>query len=287
MHSEGHDMGRATLVLVAFLLVAPAYAGERCASSCRVEVAACRRAECATARGTARRDCIERCRGRSGCPARIHTLAYVVSRCRATDGRLVGGQELRVRRGDCDATTVLRFDSPGEVEDGFGLCGILARNREGFGSGLAGVLQRLGVTPDGSGVVFEVTNAFQRIGRTPLTTEQQGFFYVRSDGGGLRRLGPPSRDPTYRIGITPTGALTASFHTFLSFDRHGSRVVFTDIGPAPDGSDAAQIITLDLETGQRTRVSHFPAITPRPSDSRAIESVFFLDDETLQFRTQV
>jgi hypothetical protein len=49
-----------------------------------------------------------------------------------------------------------------------GLCGLVARNREGFGSVIAGAFQRLGVTPDGSGVVFEVSNEFALIGETPL-----------------------------------------------------------------------------------------------------------------------
>lgn len=35
--------------------------------------------------------------------------------------------------------------------------------------------------------------------RNPLTAEQQGIFYVRADGTGLRRLGPPSQEPAQRI----------------------------------------------------------------------------------------
>src|SRR5262249_30666301 len=181
--------------LVAVLLVALAVptvrAAERCTMSCRAEVAACLRSECGSARGAARRDCIEtRCRGPLGCPARIRTLAYVVTRCRAQNGRFVGSQGLRIRRADCDPVTVMRSGGGGDVDHPGGLffCGLRAKNRAGFGSVLAGVFQRIGVTPDGSGVVFEVTNQFQLIGKTQLADEQRGFFFVRTDGSGLHRL---------------------------------------------------------------------------------------------------
>jgi hypothetical protein len=127
------------LLFAVLLLVPPTpplvRAAERCTMSCRAEVAACKRSECGSERGTARRLCIEkRCRGPLGCPARIRTLAYVVTGCRAQNGGSVGFQELRIRRGDCDPVTVMRVDSPGEARDPYRLCEFLGSEREGYGS---------------------------------------------------------------------------------------------------------------------------------------------------------
>src|SRR5262245_59522843 len=196
-------------------------AADECASSCRTRVTACRRSECAGKRGAERRDCAERCRGKVGCPARIRTLAYVVTRCQSRGHTLTGGQQLMIRRGNCEPVTALRLEIPGEAADPLDLCKLVGRNREGYGSVVAGVFQRLGVTPDGSGVVFEVTNDQQLISHTPLTEEQKGFFYVRADGTGLRWLAHPSREPTYRGGVTPVNELTAGFQTYLPFSPSG------------------------------------------------------------------
>jgi hypothetical protein len=260
-----------------------------CVRSCDAQVAACRLAECAGTRGVARRECAERCRGRFGCPTRIRTLAWVVTRCHTRNGRLLGSQELRIRRGDCDPITVQRFEYPGEVDDSFGLCDLLGRTRLGVGSGVAGVFQRLGVTPDGSGVVFEVSNAHQVGSRTPLTAEQQGFFYVGADGTGLRRLGPASRDPIYRLGISAGGGLTTSFNTHLSFSPSGRLVAYPDRGVAPDGSEQYQVFTLDVRDGARTQVTNLPAAPVDTSDptSREVWNIFFVNDHTIAFATRV
>jgi hypothetical protein len=279
------------LLLVAATSVEAARGAERCTSACRAQVDACRRAECAHVRGASeRRACIDRCRQRFGCPTPIRTLAYVVTRCDVRDGVLVGSsQELRIQRGDCDPTTVLRFDNPERVSDFAGLCVLLGRTRLGVGSGLAGVFQRLGVTPDGSGVVFEVTNRFQLLSpRTPLTEEQEGFFHVRADGTGLRRLGPPSRDSTYRIGVV-AGTPVVSFNSFLSFSPSGRLIGYTDRGTAPDGRESDQVFTLDVRTGRRTQVTRLPAVPRDTSDptGREVSSVFFRDEHTIEFLTRV
>jgi hypothetical protein len=275
-------------IALGVLATASARAAERCAMSCRAEVAVCRRAECANTVGAARRACVEGCRGRAGCPTRLRTVAYVVTRCRSHGDRLVASQELRIRRGDCDPVTVMRFESPGEVADPGGLCRLLADNRQGFGSVLAGAFQRIGVAPDGSGVVFEVTNQFMLVfPATPIPEDLQGFFYVRADGTGLRRVGPPSRDPTYRVGTTPGGSLSASFHYYLPFDPRGERVVYTDIGVAPDGNAAPQVFTLDLATGRRTQVTNLPRAVPNSSLARLVQGVSFVDQNTIGFSTEL
>ena len=84
--------------------------------------------------------------------------------------------------------------------------------RRGLASVLSGNFQRLAASPDGSGVVFEVTNdhAVSAIAAVP---EQEGIFYVRSDGRGLRRLGPASRDPSYVTVSEPRGPSGVFFLT--------------------------------------------------------------------------
>src|SRR5215813_8198831 len=103
-----------TLLLGTLLALAPATAraASSCSRSCRDAATACRRAECTGLAGTRRRECADACRRRLGC-GRIGTLAYVVTHCRGQDRRLIGGQELRVRSGDCDEITVFARDTPG------------------------------------------------------------------------------------------------------------------------------------------------------------------------------
>jgi hypothetical protein len=142
------------------------------------------------------------------------------------------------------------------------------------------------VTPDGSGVVFEVTDEFQLIERTPLAPEQRGFFYVRADGSGLRRLGPPSRDPTYRIYLAPLGFGVNFYETYLAFSPSGRLVAYTDRVAAPDGSAATGISILDVGTGRRRRpflvTTLLPAFTP--SGERSVAEYAFLDERTIRFR---
>src|SRR5262249_42710506 len=85
--------------------------GEPCSARCRLvpagELARCMATQCA---GIGRETCRRRCR-----PARIRTLAYVVSECtQFPDGRSVGHQALRIRRGKRDPVTVVEF-GPGST----------------------------------------------------------------------------------------------------------------------------------------------------------------------------
>jgi hypothetical protein len=259
------------------------FAETGCTESCSAVIAACKRTMCAGLGGRARRQCTDGCRKRSGCPSGVGTVAYVVTQCHVDSAGLLGKQELRIQRGGCAPMTVVPLAYPAPIADPFGFCQLVGRNRVGFGSVVAGVFQRLGVTPDGSGVVFEVTNEFQLIPKAPLTAEQQGFFFVRSDGTGLRWLGPPSRDPTYRIFPSPSG-ISSNFETYIPFSPSGRIMVYTDEGPGPDGQEMTQVFTLDLATRKRTQVTHLPALPPDLT-RRHTDRLAFPDEHTITFST--
>jgi len=62
--------------------------------------------------------------------------------------------------------------------------------------------------------LMEVTNDHAIFPGIAAVPEQEGIFDVRSDGRGLRRLGPASRDPNYVIVPEPrssSGGLTAKW----------------------------------------------------------------------------
>jgi hypothetical protein len=151
-------------------------------------------------------------------------------------------------------------------------------NHAGHLSPLAGVFQRLGVARDGSAVVFEVTNEFQLIGKTALSPEQLGFFYVRADGTGLRRIGPPSRDRVWRVYQDgPGGPLAAGVQTDLPFSPDGKKIAYTDLGPGPDGRESEQIFALDLTTGARRQVTRLSPFEPEPFTSPQQHHITWLD----------
>jgi hypothetical protein len=195
---------------------------------------------------------------------------------------------LKVRRGNCDPVTV--FEGGGPTPSPFlGPVCVGGASRYGPGSPSFGSLQRLGVRPDGSGVVFEV-NRDVSLGRfgPPLTPEQQGFFLVRADGSGLRRLGPASREPCFLINLNGRSSPWA-FGTFqltycsLPFSADGRSVVFTDLGPGPGGETAAQVVTLDVATGERRQVTRLPLAQSSIPLLPATGFAEFVDAETLGF----
>jgi hypothetical protein len=167
------------------------------------------------------------------------------------------------------------------------------------GSSVVGFpLQRLGVSADGSTIVYEVNDAATFFPFGPLPQEANGFFIVRADGSGPRHLGPPSGDRGYRLGpafgkpsVDFGGVYTLS--PPIAFSPDSRRITFTDLGPAPDGQPAVQIAVLDLATGARRLLTHLPAgadLTPFPNTPRA--SPFFLtsgprfvDNDTIIFQT--
>src|SRR5262249_16838887 len=136
-----------------------AAAAPRCEKPCKAETAACIQRRCAGLHGDARPQCIETCRGIGGCAA-IRTLAYVVNECR-TNGPILH-QVLRIRRGNCAPVTVMDLALPvvpEQLEFFNHLCRLWLDTRFGHIGALIGVFQRRTATPDGSGLVFEVTDA--------------------------------------------------------------------------------------------------------------------------------
>jgi hypothetical protein len=277
---------RVSLLVAALLapLSSAAPAGQHCATSCREETRACEQTRCTGLHGRAQRTCVETCRGIGGC-APIRTLAYVVARCHTDARGEVFRGALNIRRGDCDPVTVWERPLQAPAPDPLGLCSLFGQYRYGGVSALSGGVQRLGVRPDGSAVVFEVNNEIAVFGPPLLPEpEQEGFFFVRADGTGLRRLGPASRDPvslTYPVSSSPIGIGVNVFAT-LAFSPDGRRVVFTDLGPGPAGETAIQIVTLTL-AGQRTQVTRLPRADSLIPGLPATGFPGFIDDETLAF----
>jgi WD40-like Beta Propeller Repeat len=275
------------------VLAAARSAEGACNATCHRDIDRCMATQC---QGVPHAACRRRCK-----PAAIRTLAYALSECRVdAAGRFSGREVLRALRGNQEPITLVDFGSSGEpVQDQVArtFCTMRGRQRGYLPSVPAFPLQRLGVSPDGSVVVFEVNQEFAIFAPPPsarLSAEEQGFFSIHADGRGLRRLGPPSHDPSFRIDIYPPafpGEITGvAFPTPISFSPNGRRIAFTDRGPGVGGEDAIQVVVLDLATGRRTQVTHLPSGTP----PRVIFGEFFLtccprfiDDETVVFQTFV
>ena len=146
-----------------------------------------------------------------------------------------------------------------------GACRLAGTSRIGLAALFAGGIQRLGVSPDGSTVVFEKTNRFSVIavaaaGAGPRrillgARRRQRLAAARPGEPGVA---DPIRSRCVSSGRHPNDTLTTS----LSFSADGRTIVFTDRGPGPAGEDAAQIVTLDLATGTRRQVTRLPRATP-------------------------
>jgi hypothetical protein len=273
----------ASLLLV---LTAATGAHSACNATCKQDVARCIATQCGARIDGA--TCRRRCK-----PAAIRTLAYRLTECRVNAAGLsMGHAALRIRRGDRDPITV--WDGPGSepAPDPLALCRQYVRSRNGAVAVVAGGLQRLGVSADGSGVVFEVTSdtAAVSVGQgSPPPPEQQGIFFVRADGSGLRRLGPASREPMFRIRSDPTGTFIfgVNIASDMPFSPNGRRITFTDLGPGPGGEEAVQIVVLDRATGERKQVTHLPPGS-RPNDGSFLTAYpRFIDNGTVLFFTSV
>jgi hypothetical protein len=226
--------------------------------------------------------CRRRCK-----PAVIRTLAYVVSDCRVDAAGFVGHQTLRIRRGDRDPVTVAEFSGPTPIPDPAGLCRLYGESRVGAASAVAGPLQRLGVSPDGSQVVFEVTDDHSFFPLTAVPPEAQGMFVVGADGRGLRRLGPASREPSFRITPSPEGGgdFDVSTGSLVPFSPDRRWIAFTDRGPGPAGEEAVQVVALELATGRRTQLTHLPAGTSPYLSIPVTCCPKFVDNHTVVFST--
>ncbi len=206
-------------------------------------------------------------------------------------------QTLFVRRGNCDPVRVMELgpSTPTLDSDSLGLCRVYGESRTGRASRLFGAFQRLAVLPDGSGVVFEVTRQFSPFPAiTPGSPSDEGMFFVRSDGSGLRRLGPPSRRPlfvTVPDRNSPIG-LSASFTTdTFAVSRDGRKIAMIDLGPidphVPERGEAPQVFLLDVESGQRTQLTHQSRSFGTPTDptDAGICCQNFLDRHTVIYFT--
>jgi hypothetical protein len=163
-----------------------------------------------------------------------------------------------------------------------GLCALYGRSRAGPASQIIGVFQRLGVSPDGRTVVFEVNHDYAVLPAS-LVVPEEGIYSVHADGTAMRRLGPPSRAPNFKFVPldTPPG-FTVGRWDDLWFSPNGRFVVFTDRGPGADGSDAVQVVVMDVESGTRTQLTHFVAASQgNPTSLGADLGAYFIDEDTL------
>jgi len=207
----------------------------------------------------------------------------VETECRGTTEGFVERQALRIRQGERAPVTV--FETPAVGLPGRGsLCFGIASNHFGDGSVSREAFQAVSVSPDGASVVFEVSDEFSTNPPLPLNLppEQKGIFWVRADGTGLRRLGPPSRTPFFFVQEGGTFLL----FTTLSFSPNGRAIAFIDKGPDADGSEADQVVTLDVATGTRTQLTCLPPASPPPSfppDAPTAANAVFIDERTIGF----
>jgi hypothetical protein len=95
------------------------------------------------------------------------------------------------------------------------LCGQLS-GRWGSYSISREPFQTVTVSPDGESVVFMVTDEFSVNPPLPLNLppEQKGLFWVRADGTGLRRLGPPSRERFFFVNYPGRGVFFEGYVLF-------------------------------------------------------------------------
>ncbi len=230
-------------------------------------------------------------------PAQVSTLAYVVTRCHEgkAEAGYSGSQALWVRQGDREPVKIVEFVG-GQPPIG-GFCRLFGNSRIGSTSAIIGAFQRLGVSPDGSTVVFEVTDDFSPFTHV-VSPEQQGIFAVHADGSGLHRVADHSNDPAFRIDWRCAFANAPGCAAFLpepfEFSPNGRRVVYTDLGPSDTGEEASQVFTLDLATGARQQVTHvlrLPECRGQSDDppdcvqrgSMPIWAITFVDDTTIAY----
>src|SRR5574341_730479 len=122
----------------------------------------------------------------------IGTLAYVNTTCRDDPTGFTLTQELRVQRGDAAPIPVSRLGPFGPLSAG--PCSYFGNLRAGsVNSPAIGAFQRLGVSPDGTRISFEISDDYYRFGQTFVPPEEEGIFSIRPDGNGLRPLGRASR----------------------------------------------------------------------------------------------
>ncbi len=215
----------------------------------------------------------------------LRTVAYVNVQCRS-NGKVSSIKEaLFVRRGDCDPVKVIDLPAVEDILDPIALCGVYGAYRQGAGSVGVGRFQRHGVLPDGSGVIVELTNDHSLYPPATPDPPQEGIFFVRPDGRGIRRLGPQSELPLLTGAPDPASPTGLSFSledsVVFSASPNGRLITFAAIGRGPGGEEAPQVFVLDVRTGRRRQVTHLP---PAPPGTRRVTNPFFAaDGRTLLF----
>jgi hypothetical protein len=186
------------LLLVAVAMAGPprADAARSCAADCVRRMVECRSTRCAD---LPQKPCRDRCRAITGCRAggaRIGTLANVVTSCRVTGTQWTAEQRLETQNGDCPPTTVVRFVPSEPATVLHELCGLFGDFRDGVVAVTVAPLQRIGMSPNGRTILFEVSTEHVVLPgpKFEVPDEQQGIFAVRADGSHLRRLGDASRE---------------------------------------------------------------------------------------------
>jgi len=216
----------------------------------------------------------------------LKPFPYVVTRCGETDAGWTAHQELRIRQPDGTNVVVKEFDF-GVVPELAALCPIYGQGRAGAGAMAAGFIQRVGINPQASTIVFEVTDDFSILPNRPLAPEDEGIFAVRPDGSELRRITSASRDPTFRFVIDPSLPLGVNFNTNwpFTFSPGGNKFAFTDRGPGPAGEEAIQVFVFDLKTNAKRQVTKLPVILP-DRFIREVHEVHFVSDDLVAFVTE-
>jgi hypothetical protein len=195
-------------------------------------------------------------------PGVVRTFVYAPMECREDADKRTFRQELRIQQNEGPVVTVEAASTVATQQHPVfpGACGFAASSRSGLAAVFAGGIQRLGVSPDGSLIVFERTNRFSILRLPALDADQEGFFAMRADGTGLRPLGLASKNSITRF--TSLKLWIDIVSLVLPFRADGGAVVFTDQGPGPNGEDATQVFTIDVATGERFQVTHLPRGTP-------------------------
>jgi hypothetical protein len=209
----------------------------------------------------------------------MRTLAYVDVEC-SSNGTISSIKEtLFARRGNCDPVKVIELPPVENIPDPIKLCGVYGAYRVGAGSVGVGRFQRLGVLPDGSGIIVELTNDHSLFPTVTPDPPQEGIFFVRPSGKGLRRLGPQSELGLFSGMVDPGSPTGLSFslddNVLFSSSPDGRLVTFADLGRGPGGEEAPQVFTLDVRTGRRRQVTHLP---PPPPGIHRLGGPLFADD---------